>query len=329
MSNPAPRPDDYAPPTPEQLAEYLDAHPFAPPSPWAARVPLIVLVAVMVPVLLLDSLLAAVLPWFALAGVYVWMVARVRRAQALEGEVNRLGEFAMLRRYREALKRAWGIVPRVNHHPALLTRTLAVIGHCCDDQRAHETAMVAYDRVLELVPPQHPGAVHLRLQRAIAAFRCDRLADGDNELRKLRGTMDQVEADPAQGAYRLARLVQDVRTHHYADAAAQDRGLVEALRPLGVEAAYGYGLMAWCHHAMASGDPAERWRAASLWWGRATLLLPPEALIWQFPELAPMADLPAEPPAVPVDRGPVDDTSTGPAPDVPSAGEDCDEGDEP
>lgn len=279
------------PPDSGQVAEHLTRWTPVPPSPWATRAPIIVLAVSLVLMLVLAHPLAQLLPWLALGGVLIQGAWRVRAARALDREVTGLSEQAMLRRYRAALRRAWAVLPKLVHHPALHGRTVAAMAQSLDEMRAHESAIAAYDHLLAGMPEQGPPTMHLRISRAIAALRADRLADGDEALRKIRGAIDPYLGSPIGAAYRMAQLIQDVRTCHYTDAMDFEPTLLDDLRPLGVEAGFGHALMALCCRGARteSSDQARTRRdAARLWWDRATTLLPAAALVGEFPELETM-----------------------------------------
>ncbi|MEM6554001.1 MAG: hypothetical protein AAF750_17940, partial [Planctomycetota bacterium] len=129
----------------------------------------------------------------------------------------------------------------------------------------------------------------------------DRLGDADEELRRVRGVVEGFgevgggasqatalraeERERLAAGYAYAGLVQDVVTHHFAEAVERGDGLVERLRPMGMEAGYGYGLMALCHWKV--GDEA----GARRWWTRAVLLVPGEALVGRYAVLGELAGL--------------------------------------
>ncbi len=133
----------------------------------------------------------------------------------------------------------------------------------------------------------------MAIHRAIAKLLCDHLTDADDALRKKRGAAEQYPDTPIAAAYRYAALVQQVQTNHFADAVAASDDLVVQLRPLGVEAGYGYALMALSHH-MTGAD------GAAAWWSRATTLLPPATLTERFSQLRAIEHLApvVQPPAV-------------------------------
>ena len=136
-----------------------------------------------------------------------------------------------MRRYREALGQAWDLLPACRTKPELHGRALTVIAHVLSELGRDEAAEVAYGYLMDRLPPDHPLAMRLKLQRAIAALTGGRLADGDDALRKLRGQTEGSKDTSLAAAFRMARLVQDVQTGHYADAVAEAESTERALVP--------------------------------------------------------------------------------------------------
>jgi len=310
-----PNPNVFDPPTPAQVQALLDANPPMQPGGWRARLPQIVLIgAGLLMVLALIQPGLVLLPLLALIGAMVYLSNRARALQERQQRVQRAWELAMIRRYRDALGEAWRLLPECKSTPELHGRVVTVMAHILGELRQDEAADIALGYLLDRLPEDHPLALRLRLQRATVALEADRLADADDALRKLRGQRE-LERDPSlAGAYALARLLQDARTGHYADAIEHAEDTAEALKPLGVEAGYGHGLLALCYHQLAqraaTPDAAEgkadgqterqatdhaadatrdaqRLReAVRRWWDGATILIPPAALTFRFPELA-------------------------------------------
>jgi len=277
---------DFVPPTPEQIEAHLDEHPPRPPSPWAARAPLIVMAAAIAAAVVLGGAYAAILPWVVLLGVFVFLAMRVRQARQREQGATRAQELAMLRHYPEAMRRAWLLVPQTTQQPNLYVRCVALLSQCLQQVKAYDAAIAGYDRLLDHLPREHPGAVQLRTFRAISALHADRLADADDTLRHLRGLVGPYADSAIGAAFRLAELTQHVRTHHYADGLERADQLLDELRPLGVEAGYGHALVALCHQEdRTARDETDRRQHVNLWWRRATLLLPEAALTDRYPEL--------------------------------------------
>jgi hypothetical protein len=283
----------FAPPTPEQFHDLLRDHPANPPTKWQVRAPLLIAVALIIVSFAMADPLSALLPWVALAWLFGHSSIRTRRALTLEYNVRRTQEIAMLRRYPEALRRGWRTLPQTVPAPMLHGQTVAMISHCLDTMGCYDAAIVGYDFLLNNLSPGQPITVHIAVSRAAAVLGAERLSDGDDSIRRLRGPVEPFDNTPIGAAYRLARLTQQVRTHHFADGVDESEGLIEALRPLGVEAGYGHALMALCHYHCTDADSesAGTHQDARTWWEQATLLLPAGSLLHRFPELAPLTEL--------------------------------------
>jgi hypothetical protein len=227
-------------------------------------------------------------PWIVLAGVFSAMSYRVRRLRGLETQVAKVHELALMRRWPQSLRLAWRLIPSLQTMPELHGRTVAMLALGLDQVRAYDAALVAYDHVIERLPAEHPGSIHLRVQRAMVHLATDQLADADSALRRLRGAVAAMGRGAVAAAYRMALLMQQVTTHHFADAVATSDTLLDDLRPLGVDAAYGHALMALSYHQMAPDPLSPQHEQAQQWWSRATLLLPPSALVDRFAQLQPL-----------------------------------------
>ncbi|MEM9418382.1 MAG: hypothetical protein AAGA25_04900 [Planctomycetota bacterium] len=277
-------PPAWRPPTPEALEAHLQRHPAITPSPWARRTPLFVLGGVIFLAVVMQGPAAWLLPWLALMGMILYGRQKLMARRSFERRLARAQELVTLRHHRPALRSAWRLIPELVQHPAQQHRAVAVLAHALDNVGAYDTAIVAYDRLLNDLPSEHPGAIHLKVQRAIASLFTYQLSDADDALRRLRGPVEPLTKTPIGASYRFALLFQSVQTAHYAEAIDESDGLIEALRPLGVEAGYGHALLAWCH-AQRNDPERDDANHAQSWWQRATTLLPASALRARFPEI--------------------------------------------
>lgn len=292
-------PSTFHPPAADQVRRHLEEHPPRGPSRIQAWLPLVALGLLLGVLVSGSSALVAVAPWVLLAGLFIAMAMRGRWLRQIERRSAQAQELAMLRHYPQALRLAWRIIPRTQTQPHLHARATAVLAHCLDRVNASDAAIAAYDALIDRLPPDHPGALQLRAHRSIAQFQADRLLDGDDSLRKLRPLMEACRHAPTRAAFRMAELIQRVRTNHALDAMEFEQSLVHDLRPLGVEAAYGHALMALAHHQLAQRtqppktddfETMDHETLTLVWWQRATLLLPVQALALRFAELQPLAD---------------------------------------
>src|SRR5690606_19761282 len=129
--------------------------------------------------------------------------------------------------------------------------------------------IVAYDYLIDRLVPDDPAAVQFQVLRSLAQLSAERLTDADDTLRRLRGVIGRYQNTPVGAAYRLAQLLQQVRTHHYQQAIDESDTLVDALRPLGVQAGYGHALMALAHQQLAKHTQQVAPDDVQRWWYRA------------------------------------------------------------
>jgi hypothetical protein len=286
---------DFRPPSAEQVRQHLSDHPPTGPSRVMLWLPLVALGLLVGVLLSRAGPLSALLPWLLLGGLLGVTAFRAQWMRDLEGRCQQAQELSMHKQHARALRLAWRLIPRTQTVPHLHARSTAVMAHSLDQVLAADAAIVVYDFLIERMSEGHPGVMQFRARRAVAQFLSDRLLDGDVSLRRLRADVSDSTPPATRAAIRLAELLQQVRTNHFTDALQTEPGLLEQLRPLGLEAAYGYGLMALCHLRQPdTGDPHVSSRHASQarkWWTDATLLLPVSTLTRRLPELARVPEL--------------------------------------
>ena len=280
-------------PTGQQVRSYLSRHRLHEPSRLMAWMPLLVLVLVMVFTVSLSSggAMAAVLPWLGAGGILVYLSARVNRLRQLGRRVARAQELAMLRHWPQALRMCWRLAPDLTSLPHLHSRVVTVMAMCLDQVKAYDSAIETYGYLVRTLPADQPGSVLLRIHYAITQFADGRLSDADATLARLRGVVEQFPDTPISATYHLARLTQQVRTNHWSDAVERSADMIRDLRPLGVDAGFGYALMALSYQKLEEHKRQGMNRHAKLWWLRATTLLPQRALIDRYSELASLADV--------------------------------------
>lgn len=280
-------------PSAAQLKALLQRHPARQPPRLLAWLFTGIMVAALFLALTVNDSWDFLQPLLLVAVLLTAVAARARWVQQLESKMERAQELAVLRRWLRALRLTWSTLPSLTRLPHLHRLAVALIAHCLDQLRAYDAAIVAYDHLADQFPGDHPMALEFRIQSAAARLAVDQLADADDLLQRLRGPLDRFSRTPLAASYKFARLFQQVRTNHFADALDSSDQLLADLRPLGVEAGYGHALMALCFRQQAAADPdkADQLQSqADLWWSRATLLLPQAALLDRFPELAAVAN---------------------------------------
>ncbi len=270
-----------------------------------------------------PPLLGTLAPWLALGGVAIAAVRRARTAKRQAEALRRAEELGRLRRPADAFFAADALLDELVHEPGPSAGCVHLMARSLQALRRPDACRVATEVLLDRLPPHHPARAGVLLNRAIAEFESDRLADGDGTLGRVRSLMevraeepaedtpwidekepsgddtgdrrvglplpaaDRSAAEEARAALRAARLIQSVMTYHAADAVADAEaagGAEACFRPLGVDAGFAHGLLAWCHLKL---HDAEGTAAA---WSRATLLVPANALVHRFPRLGEVAE---------------------------------------
>jgi len=233
-----------------------------------------------------GSLPGLVLPWLIVPDFVGWAAFQKRAVSAAHGRVSRLQELTTLGRHDEAIGDAWRLLPALRGWPELHVHAVWLLGANLASRSAYESALVAYDYLLDLLSEGEGLGELIRLQRVNLLLHDDRLADADDELRVLSAR----QRDPmGRALLRIGRLHQQLKTGHFEDADALDDRLIDQLQPLGMEAGFGYGLAAGIYHSHERQADAERW------YRRATLLIEPDRLVDRFPQLEGLRGLPAAP----------------------------------
>lgn len=276
----------WQPPSAEQVSEHLRSYALRDPSPIFRWLPVIALTGAVVLSLTVPNLVTAPLPWLVLAVTLIVLCIRVHRVRRLERQVQHVEELAMLRHHAAALSCCWALLPKVATSPSAHGRVVVLIAYSLDELKYYDAAISAYDGLIDELSDEHPGRVQLQIQRAMVQLHADYLTDAHDALRRLHHIVESLKNASVNAIYCLAQLMQKVRTRHFADAVASADHLLEDLRPLGVEAAFGHALMALSYHGLADSS-AER--NARIWWSRATLLMPAAALLDRFGELHELA----------------------------------------
>jgi phage terminase small subunit len=284
--------ETFKPPSPQQVTDHLQRCAPRVSRSWVTQLPLMLLLTAALMTLFAQNAMTAVLPWMILIGVVTYAMIRVRHVRNIQNRVMRISEWTQLEQHERATRAIWKILPIVQMMPELHGRLVALMAHNLDRLTAWPAAEVAYDYLIQRMPADHPGSIQLQLQRTVLQLFNDELSSADSNLRKLRPMAMELGVSPISATYHYAALLQQVRTYHFADAVAENKdALVEQLRPLGVDAGYGYALLAWCCYQLSLRNPDDpQWlEQARDWWHRATLLLPTQKLFARQDELKTLA----------------------------------------
>ena len=288
-------PQPFSPPTTQQVLTHLGRYPAREPSKLLAWLPILALGAAIAMTMLIESDWALMLPWLTVGAVFVMLAVKIRKTRHLEQRVGNAQELAMLRHWHQSLRLCWRLLPSLTTQPPLHSRAVALVAHCLDQLKAYDAAITTYNHLIDRLSAQDSVSVQIRIHRVMAQLANDQLIDADDDLRRLRIHTDVLRHPTIDAAYRFAQLIQQVRTNHWAEVVHDAPQLVDHLRPLGVDAGYGYALTALSYYKLAATDQPDQSQTpssnAGQWWSRATLLLPVGALVDRFAELDQIAGL--------------------------------------
>lgn len=284
----------FVPPTTLQLRQYLDRCQPRVRSRWWAWLPLFALGGLLVLTTATQDAVVMLLIWIVVMALIGSMALRARQIQQAQMRLVHARELVMLRHWVRALRLTWRVLPSLVTQPHLYSQAVVLIAHCLIHVKAYEPGILAYQHIVNRLHSRESESVQLRIHCAMAQLADGQLADADDALRRLRAYADVEVPSTISASLRLAQLYQQVRTNHWHEAVGQSLRLVHELRPLGIESAYGYALMALAYHQSKDGDPRVYGRRAAFWWSRATLLLSPAVLMDRFPDLASMIGQPPQ-----------------------------------
>jgi tetratricopeptide (TPR) repeat protein len=312
LSPPAQLPDE------KQVREWLTAHRLQPASPWAfIGVTALLIFAVFMLGMGDQSGVSQFITIMLGVGVILFVISRARKIRNAETDSRRVHELTVTRQWRDAFELAWKTIPGVTQMPEQYARTLACMAYSLDQLKRYDSAIYSYKLLLEVLPSDHSFVTQVQTHMAIAMLANDELSDADDRLRKLRLQAGR-QTPVLKALISLADLIQITRTYHYADALAIEQNAEEMFRPLGVEAGFGYALLAYARQQLAereikqsavadftqSLEPGQEQpmppgqahlQAADQLWGKATLLVSPQRIVDRFPMLSTLLSRPATP----------------------------------
>ncbi|QQE13074.1 hypothetical protein JD969_06330 [Planctomycetota bacterium] len=279
---------EFTPPTAEQVRGLFTENRPTQDSLWMVRLPLFIGLGAVGILLLVDNAVITMMLWLAFISVFIAAMMRVRYLKQLEAQGVQVDEWAMQRRYVDALRSAWVLLPKSRKRHGLYMRMSNVIAHCLSELKCHEASAEAYDFLIDHLPLEGAGVKQLRVYRAISWLMEDRLADADDTLRHLRGVKSEFKGTALASAYTYAELLQCVKTYHFDEGVALSETLLNDMRPLGIEAGYTYAMMSTCYHEMVLRTEDEKEKArlekeANKWWEYATCLIKEEHLMNRMP----------------------------------------------
>lgn len=228
-----------------------------------------------------------------LVGVIATSASAYRGLVVEQQRVQHAEDLVQLRRWQEAATLLGDLLSRPMRTPVARWRALVMLSAVLMRYHRFEDAITVHDVLLDGQVLDPRGDYGVRVARAMALLRVDRLYDADraiNELRRLTVRSDErrrpdgiggwLPASADSGGLALVEMYRDVKTGHPQEAVDVFRDALPALRrQLGVQAGQAYALAARAAELLGREDDARRW------WHDATTLVPVEELTRRYSEV--------------------------------------------
>lgn len=233
--------------------------------------------------------------------------ARTYRGFVLEQQlVQQVEDLVQLRRWQDAGALLQRLMSRPMRNPVSRWRSMVMLSAVLMRYHRFEDAIVVHDALLSERVLDPRGEYGIRVARAMALLRLDRLYDADraiNELRRMTVRSEQrrrpdeiggwLPASADSAGLALVEMYRDVKTGHPQEALDVFRDALPTLRrELGVQTGQAFALAARSAELLGREDDARRW------WRDATTLVPAAELLRRYSEIESLARFPvAEVPA--------------------------------
>jgi tetratricopeptide (TPR) repeat protein len=208
-------------------------------------------------------------------GALTWSAAKAANQEV--GRLEAAEELVRLRRWDEAGAMLEALLSRPTRNPHARTQALVYLAAVLARFHRFGDAVMVYEHLLEHRLVEAEGAYGLKLGRAMALLREDRLFDADRAINELR------RGEPAGGSAGLAmvEIYRDVKTGHPREALEIFSEKLTALRSqLGHRVADAWALAARAHDLVGEEEAARKA------YENATLLSSEAELHRRYPEVA-------------------------------------------
>ncbi len=246
----------------------------------------------------LVNFFVAVILVLAMAATGLLAFTAARRQREEFQRVQAAEELVQLRRWQEAATLVRAILSQPMRSEQARFQTLLYLAALLARYHQFTGAITVQEYILENVLMDPASVFGLKLGRAMALLREDRLFDADraiSELRRAQVAIPEVlntHGTGGSGGLALVEIYRDVKTGHPAEAIDLFNEKLPALREqLGHRLGDAYALVARAYDFMDRPDEA---KAA---YAKATLLAPPAELQRRYPEIAAVAKKYAPTPA--------------------------------
>lgn len=223
------------------------------------------------------QLLSLMLSIGLIVGMTLYTMLTVRQAREAQLQLEAAEELVQLRRWPQAAVTLQQMLSRPMRSHTMRFQALLYLTSVLARYHRFDDAIKVQEHLLESARLDPGTERALKLGRAMAMLREDRLFDADRAISELR----RGEERETSGGLALVEIYRDVKTGRPADAIEVFHARREVLRDqLGHRVADAYALVARAHDLLEQKDDAQRA------WGRATLLAPIEELARRYPEVA-------------------------------------------
>jgi len=228
------------------------------------------------------------------AGAYRGFMAEQRLVQHAE-------DLVQLRRWQEAAMLLEALMSRPMRSPVARWRAMVMLSAVLMRYHRFEDAITVHDELLSEHALDSHGEYGIRVARAMAMLRLDRLYDADRaigELRRMTVRSDERRRPEEVGGWlpaaadsaglALVEMYRDVKTGHPREALDLFRDALPTLRrQLGVQSGQAFALAARAAELLGREDDAARL------WRDATTLVPAAELLRRYTEIGSLARFPA------------------------------------
>jgi hypothetical protein len=205
---------------------------------------------------------------------------QVRRRRVEQSRLEMAQELVQLKHWPQAAQLLQTVLSRPTTNPVARLQALVYFSDVLSRFERYEDITLIADHVLETIPLDAPAVHQVKLARATALLRQDRLFDADRAISDLRHSPQAAES----AGLALLEMYRDVKTGHPTEALETYGAKLELIRrQLGHRVAEAYVLAAAANHLLNNPEPAQADYA------RATIMAPATDLHRRYPETAVLA----------------------------------------
>ncbi len=226
-----------------------------------------------------------------LVGLGISVIRSVTRRKVLAKCSQQASDLCLQEKWSQAIEPLRRLLAKPVPSAQIRYQGLLELAGVAEHTERLEGAAEIYEAITQEQPQGLLGSLAL-IGKAIVLLKLDQLADADAIIRRLEVS---VQSRSLKSLVVLARLYQQIKTGHYAEALADKSSKCELARVgMSTKAAYVYALLALgCRRQemaasveQAAGESPVTGCEAELLWQQATMLLGPDILLEKFPELA-------------------------------------------